>query len=92
MNLNQDKCVFNTIQNALKRARTAALKAQAAEQNVFELLQAADIDPLEVPTGAENADNLAEAITCHLSYGEYTIPKIMKEIRGAYGMGEREDG
>lgn len=26
MNLIQDKCVFNTIQNALKRARTAALK------------------------------------------------------------------
>ncbi len=86
MNLNQDKCVFNTIQNALKRARTAALKAQAAEQNVFELLQAADIDPLEVPTGAENADNLAEAISCHLSYGEYTIPKIMEEIYLAYSM------
>lgn len=86
MNLIQDKCVFNTIQNALKRARTAALKAQAAEQNVFELLQAADIDPLEVPTGAENADNLVEAISCHLSYGEHTIPKIMEEIYLAYSM------
>ena len=33
---------------------------------------------------AENASNLKEAICCYLSYNEYTLDGILREIRSAY--------
>ncbi len=89
--MDSDDQVFCRIRSALTRARATAEKAQAAEQVVFKLLEDACIDPQAVPTSAENADNLEEAISCYLNYGEYSISGLMKEIRGAYGMGERGD-
>lgn len=87
--MKDDDKVFRIIENALRRAKRAAEKAQSAEKIVFDLLDDACIDPEDAPTEAENASNLAEAITCFLSYDEYSVAGIMKEIRGAYGMGEK---
>jgi hypothetical protein len=54
----------------------------ALENKIFELL--ADLPVEEIPTNAYNADNLQEAITCYLSYGEYDIDSLMAEISAAY--------
>lgn len=46
-----------------------------------------DILPLfpdEIPSAAENAENLEEAICCFIDYGEYSVSGIMREVRAAY--------
>lgn len=87
----QNEMVFSIIERFLKRAKEAATKAQAAEYSLFKALDDMCIDPNNVPTSAENADNLHEAICCFLQYDEYSLSGIMKEIRSAYGMGEVDD-
>ena len=84
----QDEMVFSIVERLLKRAKDAATKAQAAEYAVFNALEDMCIDPDRVPTSAENANNLKDAITCFLQYNEYSLAGIMQEIRSAYGMGE----
>ena len=84
----QDEMVFSIVERLWKRAKDAATKAQAAEYAVFNALDDMCIDTEEVPTSAENADNLKEAISCFLQYDEYSLAGIMQEIRSAYGMGE----
>lgn len=79
-----DERVFRLFKNLLTRARDAAVKAQAAEAAVFRALDDMCIDPGEVPTDAENADNLGDAVTCFLSYGEYSVAGIMREVKRAY--------
>ena len=72
------------IKNALKRAKKKANEAQAAEMQVYQLLEDACVD-LMAKTEAENADNLEEAIACYLSYDEYSLAGLMEEIREQYG-------
>ena len=81
----QDELTFMEFEKALKTARLKALTAQKAEDVVFILLEDMCIDAECVPSKAENADNLKEAICCYLSYGEYSIAGIMREVREAYG-------
>ena len=83
-----DELVFMWFEKALRAAKRKAVSAQAAENEVFKLLQDMCIDPESVPTEAENADSLADAITCYLSYDEYSVAGIMREVRGAYTEGE----
>ena len=42
------------------------------------------LDPDEIPSAAENAENLEEAICCFIDYGEYSVSGIMREVRAAY--------
>lgn len=42
------------------------------------------IDQDEIPSAAENAENLEEAICCFIDYGEYSVSGIMREVRAAY--------
>lgn len=81
----QDEIVFSIFERMLKRARNEAIKAQAAESVVFSALDDMCIDADLVETGAPNADNLADAISCFIDYGEYSVAEIMREVRGAYG-------
>lgn len=81
-----DELVFMAFEKALKSAKRKAVAAQEAENTVFSLLEDMCIDAEGVPTNAENAANLKEAICCYLSYGEYTLSGIMKEVRSAYGI------
>lgn len=69
------------IKSHLKKARNAAIKQMEEEKAIFDLLDAFPIDTSLLPTNAENADNLSEAISCFIQYGEYGIENIMKEIR-----------
>lgn len=80
-----DELVFMAFEKAMRAAKRKADAAQEAENAIFRLLEDMCIDADLVPTKAENADNLKEAITCYLSYGEYSLSGIMREVRAAYG-------
>lgn len=80
-----DELVFMEFEIALKSARRKSKTAQKAERLVFTLLDDMCIDADRIPSEAENADNLADAITCYLQYGEFSLSKLMREIRSAYG-------
>ena len=56
----------------------------AKENLIFEALSDLGLDPTKHTTAAENASNLAEAISCYISYGEYSVDGLMQEIRKAY--------
>ena len=51
---------------------------------VFDAIEDMCIDPDEIPSAAENAENLEEAICCFIDYGEYSVSGIMREVRAAY--------
>lgn len=85
-----DELVFMEFEKALKSAKRKAVAAHNAQNHIFELLEDMCIDAEGIPTKAENASNLYEAITCYLDFGEYTLTGIMREVRAAYGQGELE--
>lgn len=85
-----DKMVFRRFKSLLERARKKQVEADAATALVYRAIEDMCIDADLISSQAENADNLQEAISCFISYGEYNITGIMKEVMGAYGMGERQ--
>ena len=80
-----DELVFNLFEKLLKKARRKQAEATEAIAVVFEALEDMCIDADQVSSEAENADNLQQAISCYIDYGEYSVAGIMKEVRGAYG-------
>ena len=54
----------------IKTARKAAQKADECTKLVLDVIDdwVGEID--KTPTGAENADNLKDAISCYIQYGE----------------------
>lgn len=79
-----DKQKLNLLRAGIQTAKELQDKASAALDLVYKALDDLGIDPADVKTDAENADNLSEAISCYISYGEYSIDGLMKEIRAAY--------
>ena len=80
-----DELVFMEFEKALKSARRKSVTAHEAQRLVFALLDDMCIDADGTPSEAENAETLADAITCYLQYGEFSLSKIMREVRSAYG-------
>lgn len=72
------------LSNKLKKARRYFLDAEKEEQELFELIEELthktrwDLEGTE--TGAENADNVAQAIKRFLQHGECDTKQIIKEI------------
>lgn len=64
--------------NLILRAKALKDKADKAERAAFDLIGGQSLD--SYPTAAENADNLADAISCFINYGEYNIVGLMEEI------------
>ena len=85
-----DELVFMEFEKILKSAKRKALVAQEAQDEVFRALEDMCIDAESVPSDAENATNLGEAICCYLDYDEYSLSGIMREVRNAYG--KQEEG
>lgn len=79
---NQEK--FILLRKGIETAKELQNKATEAEDLIFKVLDDLGIDPAKYNTAAENASNLAEAISCYISYGEYSVDGLMKEIRKAY--------
>lgn len=79
--MDDKKMMISEFEKALKSAKRKANAAQLAECELFEMLESMGIDAQEIETSAENADNLYEAISCYLSYDEYSAKEIMKELK-----------
>ena len=87
----RDELIMLPIKNMIQKAKRAYEKAQEAERVVFQALEAMRID-LDAPTEAENADNLGEAVTCYLCYGEYSLAGLLAEIRAQHTKEAAKDG
>lgn len=73
------------LESLIKRARQYQINAEKAELAIFEYLYSIGIvDPSLFESEAENAENLEQAITCYLSYGEFSISDLLLEIQSAY--------
>lgn len=77
----QARAVFK---RRLEQARKKAVESAAATKAVFDALEDMCIEPDEIPSAAENAENLEEAICCFIDYGEYSVSGIMREVSAAY--------
>lgn len=64
----------------MRKARKAEQQAEEALRAVYQTLESIGID-LEAPTLAENADNIGDAISCYIQYGEYSIEDILLELK-----------
>lgn len=69
---------FSELRRLIQKARKKSIELNDATQAVFDALS--DID-LYVPTDAENADDLEQAINCYIQYGEYSIDELLDEIK-----------
>lgn len=68
----------------LERGRKAHIKADEITQELFNKLEE-DIGLRssvlsDIPSNAENADNLEEAIQCYIQYGEYDPDSLWEEL------------
>ena len=77
-----EKLVF--IEKLIRKARKSAIEAYEAERVVFEFLGGDGLRLDGIPSEAENANNLEEAISCYINYEEYSVHGLIKEIRKAY--------
>lgn len=84
---------FKLIRKHIVDARIKEQEKQKCLFGIFDhLLYLGIHNPNDIPSDAENADNLSDAITCYIDYGEYDIQKIMDEIEKAYyTIGEGKD-
>lgn len=75
----------NVLKKLISDARKAAIAADAKEDKIYSYINEAYPNILldSVETGAENADNLDEAITCYVRYGEYTVNGLVEEFQKA---------
>lgn len=80
--------VLMSLSRLLRNARKAQKKAEDASNMVYQVLEDMCID-LDAPSRAENAENLNEAISCYILYGEYGPKNLLSEIREQY---TRRDG
>ena len=67
----------------INKAKRAYDKAMLFEQELFDYLE--DCFPYveleDIFSNAENSDNIKQAITCYLAYGEYYPLSICKELQ-----------
>lgn len=68
----------------LERGRNAHVKAESITNELFDKLeQDMGLRTLilsDIPSNAENADNLEEAIQCYMQYGEYDPDLLWDEL------------
>ena len=78
-----DELTMMEIKKLIQKAKRAYEKAQAAEAALYKAVDDLCLD-LEVPTEAENAENLDQAISCYLHYEEFSLEGLLSEIRAQY--------
>lgn len=78
MNLNKSEFM-----KFIEKTRKYYDKAQKAEEELFNYIEkiCPDVDLECIPSNAENADNIKDAITCYCQYGEYSSDEIYKELK-----------
>lgn len=71
------------LKKKLLKASELNKKSTAIVNEIFEFLCNKGVDPTEIPSKHYNADCLADAITCFVSYDEWEIEDLMEEIINA---------
>jgi hypothetical protein len=82
-----DEFVLMSLSRLLRNARKAQKNAEESSNMVYQVLEDMCID-LGATSRAENAENLNEAISCYILYGEYTHKDLLSEIREQYARRE----
>lgn len=79
---------LNKLKSIICEARKQYKKAQQLENKIFDYLDSIGIgEPSDIsPVTAENADNLADGISCYLNYGEWSPEGIIKTIEDNYNI------
>lgn len=72
--------VLKEVKLLMRKARKAEQRAEKVLRDIYQILESIGVD-LEAPTSAENADNLGDAISCYIQYGEYSIEDILLEVK-----------
>lgn len=75
-----DREILLEIKSNIKKARKYAKLSEEYEAKVFDMLDEIGVDTEVYITKAENASNLQQAISCYISYNEYSLDGLMKEI------------
>lgn len=83
-----DARVKNILMDQMQEARKAQQAADEALRLVYDTIKKLyeNVDLAMIPTCAENAENLDEAISCYVSYNEYTIEDLIEEIENIQKM------
>lgn len=75
-----DKEILLEIRANIKKARKYAKLSEEYETKVFNMLDEIGVDAETYKTKAENASNLQQEISCYISYNEYSLNGLVKEI------------
>lgn len=67
------------LKKLISKARNIEIKKIEIIKEIFRILDDKEIN-LEYETEAENAEDLGQAISCYIDFGEYDINSIFKEI------------
>lgn len=83
-----DVRIKNILIDQMQEARKTQAVADEALTLVYDTINKLyeNVDLTKVPTCAENAENLEEAINCFVSYNEYTIEDLIEEIENVQKM------
>jgi len=73
------------IRRAIQKAKEKQRIATLVTDEVYRIIDEFGIDAEEIPSKAENAGNLEEAISCYICYNEYDVDDIIMELREAVG-------
>jgi len=69
----------------LERGRKAYIKAESITRELFnnleEDIRLRNCVLSDIPSNAENANNLEEAIQCYMQYGEYNPDELWEELK-----------
>lgn len=81
------------IKNLLIAARNAQIRANAKIYKLFDYLKyEVGLDTEDIlNNSAKNANNLAEEITCHVSYGECDLDELVDDIMNAIRRHQNEN-
>lgn len=70
------------VKELIKLGKALSERYQKVENEVFEILNQMGV-AIDALTEAPNADNLWDAIMCYMTYDEYNLSDLMKEIEKA---------
>lgn len=72
--------IVDCLSKEIEKARKLLCKAEGQKNHVYSMVNNLDINFYDIPSKAENADNIYEAISCYIDYGECGMSKLKKEM------------
>ena len=79
--------LMRKIEAARKKSISFADSYYKAMLDLESLIRDTDL----IQSDAENADNLQDAISCYIQYGEYSLDKLRQEIESALGREAKDE-